>query len=178
MDSEKYKPKGKKYLLVNDDSELKINAEYLEKLKAKRKSMAENKCTLCLHNDVRIGMHEMINVYAQGEYVRPHYHPNKTETKIMIEGKMLVILFEENGDVRDKIILSDDKKECFLIRIDKGIVHSNIPLSNVIFYEATTGPYIGKGDSVFPEWAPEANQKEEILRLYAKLELGELLDKN
>lgn len=178
MNNEDYRPKGKEYLLVNDDSELRIDAEYLDQLKAKRSSMAENKCTLCLHNDVRAGMHEMINAYAKGEYVRPHYHPDKTETKIMIEGRMLILLFEENGNIRDKIVLSDDRKGCFLIRIDKGIIHSSIPLSDVVFYEATTGPYVGKGDSIFPVWSPETDRKEEIFRLYAKLELDKFLEKN
>lgn len=178
MDSVMYRPKGKDYLLVNDNPELKINGEYLARLKMKQGSTVESKCTLCLHNDVRAGMHEMINVYAKGEYVRPHYHPNKTETKIMIEGRMLIVLFEANGDIRDRIMLSDDRKDCFLIRIDQGIMHSNIPLTNVIFYEATTGPYVGKGDSIFPVWAPEINQKEEISRLYAKLGIEKLLEKN
>lgn len=171
MDKESYRPKGKDYLLVNDDPELKIGAEYLSRLKVKRNNNSENKCMLCLHNDERANMHEMINVYAKGEYIRPHCHPKKTETKIVFEGKMLVVLFDQNGDIRDEIVLSDDKKDYFMIRIEKGIIHCNIPLSDVIFYEAITGPYMGNDDSVFPAWAPETDNKEEILKLYTKLEI-------
>ena len=171
MSEEAYRPKGKSYLCVNDDEILKIDSEYVTGLKERKSKNPENKCMLCLHNDIRASLHEMINVYDKGEYIRPHYHPNKTETKIVLEGNMMVILFDDDGVIKERIILSGKEKACFLLRIEKGIIHCSIPITDVVYYEATTGPYTGKDDSVYPEWAPAKENAKEIRELYARINI-------
>lgn len=148
-----YRPSGKDYLYVNDNHMLKIDREYVAYLKRLAQKDKTRKCTMCLHNDVRTGVHEMINVYPKGTYVRPHSHPFKTETKIIIEGMLQVIIFNENGKIVDKFVM--EKDGIFTFRLDKGIIHTNIPLTDVVFHEVVEGPYTGKDDSVFPQWALE-----------------------
>ena len=174
MVDKKYRPGGKSYLCVNDDSKLVVNAEYLAGLKERRDGNPESKCTLCLHNDTREKHHEMINLYPKGEYVRPHCHPDKTETKIMLEGKMLVVLFDDKGNITDRIILSPGTNDNFLLRIDRMVVHTNIPLTDVVFYESITGPYTGVNDSVFPAWAPALDDDDAIQEFYARLDIEDL----
>ncbi len=169
MIDKKYRPGGKSYLCVNDDSKLVVNAEYLIRLKEKQDGNPEKKCTLCLHNDIREKHHEMINLYSKGEYVRPHYHADKTETKIMLEGKMLAVLFDDKGKITDRIILSSGTNDCFLLRVDRMVIHTNIPLTDVVFYESITGPYTGVNDSVFPAWAPAFDDGDAIQEFYARL---------
>lgn len=152
-----YRPGGKNYLHVNDISLLKIDQEYIQYLKTLAENNSDRKCTMCLHHDIRDYVHEMINVYPKGVYVRPHSHPLKTETKIIIEGKLLVIIFNDEGESLDKFIMKPDG--IFTFRIEKGIIHTNIPLTDVVFHEVITGPYVGKDDSVFPVWAPRAEDK-------------------
>lgn len=148
-----YRPYGKEYLHVNDEKKLKIDNEYVEYLKSLAKKDQSGKCTMCLHNDIREHVHEMINIYPKNCYIRPHNHPFKVETKIMIEGKLLVIIFDETGVIQDKFIM--EKNGIFTFRLDKGITHTNIPLTDVVFHEVIAGPYTGTNDNVFPEWAPE-----------------------
>lgn len=150
-----HRPGGKDYLHVNDNKILKVDKEYIEYLKSLAQKDKERKCTMCLHNDIREHVHEMINVYPKGAYVRPHSHPLKTETKIILEGKLQVVIFESSGKIMDEFIMGTDS--IFTFRLDKGIIHTNIPLTDVVFHEITEGPYIGKDDSVFPNWAPEPN---------------------
>ncbi len=169
MVDKKYRPGGKSYLCVNDDSKLVVNAEYLAKLKERQDRNAEKKCTLCLHNDTREKHHEMINLYPKGEYVRPHCHADKTETKIMLEGKMLAVLFDDKGKITDRIILSAGTNGNFLLRIDRMVIHTNIPLTDVVFYESITGPYTGVNDSFFPAWAPALDDGDAIQEFYARL---------
>lgn len=171
MVDKKYRPGGKNYLCVNDDSKLVVNAEYLIKLKEWQDGNPEKKCTLCLHNDTREKHHEMINLYSKGEYVRPHCHADKTETKIMLEGKMLAVLFDDSGRITDRIVLSPGTNDNFLFRIDRGIIHTNIPLTDVVFYESITGPYTGVNDSLFPAWAPELDDGDAIQAFYARLDI-------
>lgn len=157
---ERYRPCGKGYLHVNDDRTLKIDKEYIEYLKSLAQENDDKKCTMCLHNDIRKHVHEMINVYPKNSYVRPHYHPFKTETKIVIEGKLCVIVFDSLGELLDMFIM--EKDGIFTFRLDQGIMHTNIPLTDVVFYEITEGPFVGKEDSVFPKWAPEPNDADGV----------------
>lgn len=163
-----YRPGGKSYLYVNDDRILKIDDGYIDNLKALAKKDASGKCRMCLHNDIRDHVHEMIEVYPEGAYVRPHFHPLKIETKTIIEGRLLVVLFDADGEISDKIIM--EKSGIFTVRIDKGIIHTDIPLSDVVFHEINTGPFTGNDDSVFPKWAPISNDEEGIRNLLIRVE--------
>lgn len=160
--SECYRPGGKDYIYVNDDTKLKIDDHYIQQLKDTAKTNDFTRLTLCLHNDVRAHVHEMIHVYKKHEYVRPHYHPKKTETKIILEGELLVVIYNVEGSIIDKFVMSKDKGNVFTFRMDKGIIHTNIPLTDVVFQEIITGPFVGKEDSVFPAWTPTMEDKEEI----------------
>lgn len=157
-----YRPHGKDYLYVNDIKILKIDNEYISYLKSLAQQSIDKKCTMCLHNDVREHVHEMINVYPQDSYVRPHSHPFKTETKSIIEGKLLIVLFDNTGEILEHFIM--EKEGIFTLRIDKGIIHTNIPLTDVVFREVITGPFVGYNDSVFPKWEPEWNREKLIFR--------------
>ncbi|MDE6945845.1 MAG: WbuC family cupin fold metalloprotein [Anaeroplasmataceae bacterium] len=158
-----YRPGGKDYLYVNDNSALKINKEYIEQLKILAQKNSLKKSKMCLHNDIRKHVHEMINVFPEGAYVRPHFHPLKTETQVIIEGKMLMIVFDGAGKIVDNFIM--EKDGIFMFRLEKGMIHTNIPLSDVVIYEVTDGPFLGKDDSVFPEWASETEYGDEIKKL-------------
>lgn len=165
-----YRPGGQNYLHVNDDKILKIDDEYIKYLKSLAHGNSSGKCTMCLHDDIREHVHEMVNVYPKGTYVRPHSHPFKTETKIIIEGKLLMVVFDNEGEILDEYVL--ERGGIFTARFDKGIIHTNIPLTDAVFHEVITGPFVGKDDSVFPEWAPELdddNGIEQIMgRIYKK----------
>lgn len=167
-----YRPSGKSYIHVNDDKILKIDNEFIESLKLLAKKDVSGKCTMCLHNDIRDYVHEMIDVYPKGIYVRPHFHPIKIETKTIIEGKLLVVIFDADGEISDKIIM--EKSGIFTVRLDKGIIHMDIPLTDVVFHEIKTGPFTGNNDSVFPEWAPISNDEETARKLIIRAEVGKL----
>lgn len=162
-----YRPSGKDYLYVNDDSMLKLNKEYIARLKSLAQKDSGGKCTMCLHNDIRAHVHEMINVYPKGMYVRPHSHPFKTETKTMIEGRLLVVIFDAMGGVTEKFIM--EREDTFTFRLRNGIIHTNIPLTDVVFYEVIEGPFVGKDDSVFPEWAPADDDNAAVSKLMGRM---------
>lgn len=162
-----YRPGGQNYLHVNDDRILKVDENYIKYLKSLAQNDSLGKCTMCLHNDTREHVHEMMNVYPKGSYVRPHSHPFKTETKMIIEGELLAVIFDKTGEILDEFILR--KESIFTVRIDKGIIHTNIPLTDVVFHEVISGPFVGKDDSVFPEWAPSLDDEDGIRKIMDKI---------
>lgn len=155
-----YRPGGKDYIYVNDEKILKIDNQYIESLKKKAQRNNLGKCTMCLHNDIRKHVHEMINLCPQGTYIRPHSHPFKSETNIIIEGKQLIVIFDESGEIIDEYEMRKD--QIFISRIDKGIIHTNVPLTNIVRLEVVEGPFEGKNDSLFPKWSPELGNEDGI----------------
>lgn len=162
-----YRPGGKDYLYVNDSRTLKMDCEYIAYLKSLAQKNSDRKCTMCLHNDIRSHTHEMVNVYPEKTYICPHSHPFKSETKIMIEGKLQVYIFDNDGTIIDKFVM--DRDGIFTYRMDKGIIHTNIPLTDVVFHEVIEGPFVGKDDSVIPEWAPVYGENAAVSRLMDRM---------
>lgn len=171
MKESKVRPGGdKKYFYVNEEKVLKIDEKYIAELKGKAKTNGYHRCTMCLHDDIHAKVHEMINVMSKYEYIRPHSHPFKTETKIMIEGELLMVIFDQSGEILDHYILRSDRNNgIFTTRIDMGVYHTNIPLTDTVFHEVITGPYVGKDDSVFPEWAPDIDDEQAIAEFMKKI---------
>ena len=62
-----------------------------------------------------------------------------------------------------------EKNGIFICRIDKGIIHTNIPLTDVVHQEVISGPFIGKDDSVFTEWAPALDDEAGIERIMDRI---------
>ena len=151
-------------VVYNTEDRIKIDEDRISKLKSIAAKNESKNVTMCLHRTHDVAVHEMINVYPKGMYVRPHKHLDKTETKHMIEGKMLMLMFDEEGGVTDKFVIGEKGSgECLAYRIDKNLYHSIIPLSEtIVYHEIISGPYTGTNDSIFPEWAPEIDDQKGI----------------
>lgn len=128
------------------------------------------------NRDLRISMHvspaedlhNMVILQRRETYVRPHKHRSKVETYHMIEGEMLICLFDEKGSLLQRKKLSP--QECFLFRFDRGMYHCSVVLSELaIFHENKIGPFIREGDSIFAPWAP-GSDPEAIADFVAELQ--------
>ena len=62
-----------------------------------------DKIALCLHRTPQDFVHEILNVFTREFYVRPHRHPRKSETKAILRGRLLIVLFDDDGHVRRRV---------------------------------------------------------------------------
>lgn len=162
------------YVIFNKEDKIKLDLDFISDLKKRAQDNDSKKITFCLHKCHEDKVHEMINVYPKDLYIRPHKHPSKTETKHVIEGKMLMIMYDDNGEVNEKFVLSEKNLgKCFTYRIEKNYYHSIIPITDVVvFHEIINGPYLGINDSIFPEWAPDNNDIKGIKEFISKVVAG------
>lgn len=158
-------------VIFNRDDIIKIDYKRISDLKVKAAQSPLKKVRLCLHKNISDTLHEMIIVICKGNYVRPHRHPNKTESFHIIDGAMTLIVFDNNGKIIDRVSMDDRKSGgCLLVKIEKDYCHMVIPLTDfVIFHETTTGPFTGIDDTVFPAWAPEDNDIAAINKFIGKI---------
>ncbi|MBD5448782.1 MAG: cupin fold metalloprotein, WbuC family [Lachnospiraceae bacterium] len=152
----------------NQDSVIKINKEVIGQIKEKAAVNSSGKFRLCLQHSAQDKLHEMLIVHRKGDYFRPDKHLYTTESHIIMDGAMMVVLFEDNGDIKDVFELSE---KCYrTYRVDTNIYHMQIPLTEqVVYYEVKLGPFDEKSN-IFPEWAPAPHDREGIVEYMDKLE--------
>jgi cupin fold WbuC family metalloprotein len=113
---------------------------------------------ICLHKSPSAVFHNMIILEEKGGYSRPHKHPTKEETFHVIEGRMAIFLFHENGDFDEFVVL--EQGENFMMRLGSNRYHSIISLTpQVIYHESKPGPFRRNEDLVFAPWSAEPHER-------------------
>lgn len=99
----------------------------------------------------------MLNAIEPNSYVCPHRHlsPPRAEAFLILQGKGGVLIFDETGNITQKIIL-DTSRGLFGVDIPGGLYHTLISFeSGSVFYEVKPGPYDPNEDKGFAPWAPK-----------------------
>ncbi|TLX74963.1 cupin fold metalloprotein, WbuC family [Labilibacter sediminis] len=107
-------------------------------------------------------LQRMLNAFEPNTYVQPHTHvnPDKREVFIVLTGRLLVIFFNEKGQIIRYVIL-DRKSGVYGIEINPGEWHTATGLEpGTVVYEIKDGPYDMGDDKNFASWAPKENDKE------------------
>ena len=138
-----------------------FSPEMIPRLKSMATSVPLKRARLCLHLSKDDLVQEMVIVLHRDTYVRPHRHPDKSESFHMIEGAVLIVFFDESGGEKQRVTLSADGKNPFLYRMSAPYWHAVLPLTEfAVFQEVTTGPF---SPSEYPSWEPHG---EEEIRLF------------
>jgi glucose-6-phosphate isomerase len=139
----------------------RVDKALIEALKRMHAEYPGKNIRLCLHREPEAPFHSMIILEKKGKYYPPHKHLVKGESFHIIEGRMAIFIFDDDGLIQDACIL--EKEGCFLYRIGLDMYHAVMPLSDVVIYhESKPGPFTGEGDSLYPAWAPDEHNADEI----------------
>lgn len=109
---------------------------------------------ICFHSGQESPVHDMVIAHKRGSYAPAHKHETKDETYQMIEGRMRIDFFDDEGKVaRTKLLGAPESGLPFMIRIPRGVWHATVAESDIIvFHESRPGPFHGT-DSVVQEKA-------------------------
>ena len=140
-------------VIRNNQDTIYIDRKKLEELKILAQKDPNKRARICLHKNDEEMVQEMIIAFCKDSYIRPHRHIDKSESYHIIEGRIEIIFYNDNGIEIDKVVLSDKIDEHpFLFRISNSAWHTVVPKSDfVIIHEVTKGPF-NKNSSEFPDW--------------------------
>ena len=143
-------------VLVTLDSIAKVTKEDIQWLKAKAAGNARERVRLCAHRSVEDAVHEMLIVHTKGTYIRPHKHPNKSESFHIIEGDLDIVVFDDDGGVMEVIEMGEySSGSQFYWRLSESHFHTVIPRSDfVVFHETTSGPFERATSNLAAPWSP------------------------
>ena len=133
-----------------------VGIQEINFLKQKVNANERKRVRLCAHRSVEDSVQEMFVALTKESYVRPHKHLDKPESFHIIQGMMELILFDDEGNVTDRIRLADSSSGGkFYHRLMEPAFHTLRILSDfLIFHETTSGPF-EKADTLFAPWSPE-----------------------
>ena len=142
----------------------------VEWLKGVAAGARRRRARLCAHPDAADPLHEMLIALDASTYVRPHRHPGKTESFHVVEGALTVMLFTDDGRVRETIRLGEyASRRPFFYRLAEPAYHTVVVESPmVVIHETTNGPF-DRAATEYAAWSP-AEEDAEVGRRY----LGEL----
>lgn len=139
-----------------------------EVLLNKVSAYAEQSPRLRMNYNFHEGMDEpiqrMLNALEPGTYLPPHRHSNpaREEMYIVLRGKLLTFLFDDNGQVTNKIELSPEEGK-YGIEIQADVWHSIVVLEKgTVIYEIKQGPYIPISTENIASWAPDVSDTEAV----------------
>lgn len=151
----------KSYAFFCQTKPIRVDGELIERLKIVFKKVEPRNVRLCLHENSNANFHDMIILERKSRHYRPHRHNEKGESFHIMEGRLGVFTFDNNGLIIDSCILSDDNIKIY--KVKPNMFHAVLPITDfVIYHETKPGPFMGNMDSIYPDWEPNVNNQDEI----------------
>ncbi|UXI03402.1 WbuC family cupin fold metalloprotein [Photobacterium sp. TY1-4] len=155
-----------------------VDQALLDELLAQAHQSPRKRSHLAFHADFEAPVQRMVIGLAAGTYVRPHMHPqtNKWEMLFLVRGSVLLLMFDPQGVVTERIIFSANNQTCG-IEMAPGTWHTILPLEgDAAILEVKQGPYDPADVTAFADWAP-AEQDAESDDFLRWAELAQVGDK-
>jgi cupin fold WbuC family metalloprotein len=103
-------------------------------------------------------LNKVFNFVLADSYMHPHLHPadEKIERMHLIQGSFALIIFDDNGEITETIVLEKGKKE--FVAVPAFTWHTYVMLTDeVIVYEEVDGVYNPDTWKDMATWAPKEN---------------------
>lgn len=117
-----------------------------------------------LHSDNIDALHEMFIAIRSDSYIRPHKHLNKSEAFHVVHGEVDIIIFEDDGSIRQVVPLAQgNSTKAFYYRMSKPFFHTlHIKSDVLVVHEITNGPFVTDG-VIFADFAPAEDESSGVL---------------
>jgi cupin fold WbuC family metalloprotein len=135
---------------------LRIDNQLIETVIDKASKSERKRSNLNFHKHSGDTLQRMLNVLNPDSYVCPHKHenPDKREAFLILKGELLVIEFDDQGNISNHCILSASEGN-YGVEMSPRIYHTIIALQpSTVVYELKDGPYNPDTDKNFAPWAP------------------------
>ncbi len=136
---------------------IKIDNSFIDVIADKAQNSERKRMNYNFHTSNSDRLQRLINAIEPYSYIQPHKHenPDKREVFFILKGKMLVVEFDNEGNILDHIIL-DSQNGNFAVEIPEKTWHTIISLEkSSVAYEFKDGPYSVNNDKNFADWAPK-----------------------
>ncbi len=135
---------------------IQINKTLLDSVSSEARSVPRKRKNYNFHKDYSDTLQRLLNAMEPMSYIQPHKHedPDKREAFIALRGRILVVEFDQHGNITGHMIL-DPLNGVYGAEIPERTFHTIVSLeSGSVAYELKDGPYSPIDDKNFASWAP------------------------
>lgn len=128
-----------------------------------------------IHSSLAQEQHIMVNAILGESYVQPHKHEEKekTETFRIVKGRGYLVIFDDTGEITNKIELDSSPDGRKIATVRPGKWHTFVPMSSeTVVLEAKRQPvggYKAETDKTIPDWAPNPEDLQACKAYLSKL---------
>ena len=119
---------------------MEINKDLIDKLFVEAKENPRLRQNLDLRTSSEDSSQRMLNALLPGTVVPVHRHPNSTENVFLLCGKLVEVIYDEDGNVKERILL-DPTAGNYGCVVPQGAWHTVEVLKPSVIYEAKDGKY-------------------------------------
>ena len=148
-----------------------IDAALLDRTTQKAKESVRLRMNHNFHVSEREPLNRLLNAVEPGSYVRPHRHlnPDKVDAIIVLRGRSLSIVFDDDGEVVEHTVLSPSEG-VYGMEVSPGLWHTIVVLeSGTVIYEVKEGPYAPLSSENFAPWSPDGTDRDKARRYMEQL---------
>lgn len=130
--------------MVNSTKEsiMKITQEILDNLTAQAKASERLRMSMDMRTSSEDQSQRMLNAIELGTQVPIHRHRGSAETVVVVRGRLIERLYNDNGEMTDEILM-EAGGECPVLQIPAGQWHGIEVLdSGTVIFEAKDGAYV------------------------------------
>lgn len=134
-----------------------IDQKLISEVSAQAKSSLRKRMNYNFHETFDAVVQRMLNALEPGTYIQPHKHetPDKVEAFFILRGKILIVEFDNDGDIVKSCVLSASDG-VMGVELPPRTWHGVVALeSGSVVYEVKEGPYSPLDDKNFASWAPK-----------------------
>lgn len=118
-----------------------IDSELLDEICKKAKESPRLRMNYNLHSELDEPVQRLMNALEPGTDIPVHRHRHSDETYLVMRGSMFVMLFDDNKELLQKVLL-DPSKGSYGVSVPVGQWHSiEVLESNTVIFEIKEGPY-------------------------------------
>ncbi len=141
-----------------------IDNQLLSNLRQEAVTSPRKRTHHLLHLTANDPVQRMVIALHKDTYIRPHIHrqENKWELLALLDGEVLVCLFDKQGNLTEKHLMSQ-QTQTLALEISANQFHNLICLSpNAQIIEVKEGPYTPFSPEDFASWSPPDKNVEKI----------------
>jgi cupin fold WbuC family metalloprotein len=148
-----------------------INKQLLDETTARAKVSPRLRMNYNFHQELDDPVNRILNALEPDTYLRPHRHcnPDKQEIFLLLRGKVVIFLFDDEGLITNFIPM-DPFKGCYGGEIPPGVWHGLLVLeSGTVIYEIKEGPFTPLSPANMAPWSPSAEDTNAVSEYLVKL---------
>jgi cupin fold WbuC family metalloprotein len=132
----------------------RITEDLLNELDRKAQASPRLRTNHNLHEGNEATIQRLAVKLRRGTYIRPHRHPARWELGLVLQGRMELVLFDDDGRLAERITMTP-MRGTLGVELPVAQWHSYVCVSDAAtFFEVKEGPYDPKTSAEFAAWAP------------------------